>query len=419
MNNVTTVSSGYFYKSGNRQQEWKSKIDLKQDASSDYDYSDAFSNNPMMVSEGWFRTAAGALINQNFAKTWVQPNTFLPSSIPTDFWVTSTDDLALKRFKNKLANGSAQFKALVPLGEFRETMGLARTANKTISDLLKLLVGLKRRNVREAAKIASDAWLQFSFAISPTISEMKNLMESLTEYHLSDEPRTINLKGGALTEWQTQVLSTQTAEACKGYYWYSDRARLEHTYTCVYTGGAKIALKNANDYSQSQHLGVTFGDIIPAAWELTPYSWLVDYFTTMGDYLEDTWTSDPGKLYYTCVSKTYRAKSVRVWTLKKDPNVTGNYVTTNVKGPYITVSERIIHQRRKLSALPHRALRFKGVDEVAANGVRRLLNLTSLLIGRSHAEYHETQRQLRDSTKKGGLAKRKRISRLRSRYRPY
>jgi hypothetical protein len=40
------------------------------------------------------------------------------------------------------------------------------------------------------------------------------------------------------------------------------------------------------DIPRFRYLGVSWSDVIPAAYELVPYSFVVDYFTNLGDVLE-------------------------------------------------------------------------------------------------------------------------------------
>lgn len=292
---------------------------------------------------------------------------------------TSVDDIALARLKRKLATDLDQFKALVPLAEVNETRRLIRTTADAASDLIKSLVEI-RRKPRGVLNAASKAWLQFSFAISPTLSDTEALLSSISSYMLSDNNKAV-YRGGNKDVWVDRVLVNSDDPTLINGGWHCDYIQRRHAYSVQYTAGVKYNIRSANNYGITEHFGLDFGELPSVAWELVPYSWVVDYFTTMGDYLEDAFSSDPGNTIYCTKSQRYECelegavyfKRVSDWTSTwRSPR--GIWNTEPIRGK--TFSFR----RSVLSAIPHRALRVKTVDEIAKNSVNRVLNLASVFI---------------------------------------
>jgi hypothetical protein len=135
-----------------------------------------------------------------------------------------------------------------------------------------------------------------------------------------------------------------------------------------------MLLKSANDYGAVDHFGLNLPDLVPAAWELVPWSWVVDYFTTVGAYLDDVFSSDPSACRYVCQNRLYRVEvNTDVWWAR-DNGV--KYPDQSEGRSYVELFE---FDRTMLSNLPSRSLRFKTLDEIGLNGVNKLLNLVAVL----------------------------------------
>lgn len=300
------------------------------------------------------------------------------TSFPSDLaWV---DDLALKRLKSKIAGSNSTFKALVPLGELKETRALYRTTVETTNKMLKTLLEVKRRPKRVFAA-ASKAWLQFSFAISPTIADLASATESISAY-LTREDFGGTYKGSATERTTRSRTNSDLQSFCSMYGLRSDAAGpIRETYTCRYVAGVKFNMRTANNYGLldfNRSFGLGLGDLIPTAWELVPFSWVVDYFTTTGDVLSDTFEADASNTYYISKSRKYVYEyddhiqvikyASPLWPIATDFS-DGNLSNSGY-----------IYERQPVANLPTRSLRIKSLDEIGANGVKRVLNLAALLV---------------------------------------
>lgn len=149
--------------------------------------------------------------------------------------------------------------------------------------------------------------------------------------------------------------------------------------TCTFTSGIDFKLIFSNDYSLRQHLGLSeIGAKLPSiAWELMPFSWVLDYFGTMGAYLEDVFESPPGEsIYLTRTTKSvwdststvsmYRVANVQ-WINSSIDHMRPGHIR------YVSVVRDV------LQTLPARPLRLKTLDEAGLSSVSKLLNLASLL----------------------------------------
>jgi len=310
------------------------------------------------------------------------PRSFGLYGLQQDF---SLADLALKRLKKRLADRVANFDALVPLAEIREMRGLIDYAARETMFLVKRLRDLKRgrldlaterifkRYLRESHKKAADAWLTYSFAIKPILNDIdaagKAISSYLTRYDFIDR-----LTGSASKRWNVEgpvqgwpITPYGTVE-----YKWTGSASLGYKYIC----GHKFLLESANSYDLPTHLGVTFPRFLPALYEATVFSWVFDYFTTAGEYLDDVWTGSTGTSVFVVECRKFRFSGSTVSTYKPyDPVTTKLRSMSDDPG----VCEYFEFSRTSHPTLPPRVLRFKTLDEMGLNGVNKLLNLVSVL----------------------------------------
>jgi hypothetical protein len=284
-------------------------------------------------------------------------------------------DLALKRIKRKLASSQNEFKALIPLGELKELRGLVRsTAESTFKVVLELSQIKKGKGtVKGLLHAMGDSWLNYSFAIAPTVSDTIQLASTISDYLLRQDHSYVEHAGSQSTWMSTDFTGGRYVNAGLQY---DIQRRMYHKLTYRYLCGVNFNVSAGNNYSAFDAFGATERDIASAIYELTPYSWLLDYFTTTGDWLEDAFTS-PGMSTNYVVLNTHYDYHCDLTYRKIQPVA---YWSKGLEAPeYAGYVNGYRFRREKLTSLPHRAFRVKSVDEIGKSAVNKLLNLTSLL----------------------------------------
>lgn len=350
--------------------DYKVKILRGQDASSSY-----FRRNVHVKPMGYFTQNFGTV---DYARS-IRFDGFArcrPFVDPTKF-VSSTDDvalrdLALKRLKAKLAGRSNQVNLLIPAVELREMRSMITNIAVSGADLVRALIAIKKSKGASAWKFASHAWLNWSFGIAPTLSEIQSISQSIDSFMKDSEGKYTDY-GAARKQWVSSHGGSLSGAFKTTDSWKSQAL---HTLSYRYICGFRTKVRSANDYGIGSHFGLEFGAVIPAVWELTPFSWLWDYFSTMGDYLEDTFVSDSTSSIYVNLNKRYTCKG------QIHPDVRG---TSGVDGLSVIKTpgtyDIMEFTRTPLSQLPSRSLRFKTSDEIGKNAVNKVLNLASILAG--------------------------------------
>lgn len=390
VNGVTTVHVNYDNSantgvndviSGQKNPNWKQVIAKGGNATSPYTRQEGKLTPPRhtMSGSGWTLYAG--------EKTWyasrdTSRRVFNPVVLLMTGDDTTLRDQALARIKRKLASQSSSTNVVVPMVELRELRGLVRSLAKSGTGLVNTLLEArdgKRFTGRSLPQFASDAWLTWSFGISPMIGEANSISAAIAAF-LNKKDSRIRLEGFASKNWKSGSAQNQATASIGEVLRYGHDA--EHSLTYKYTGGFDLSMKSGNNYGLGPQFGLEFGAIIPTAWELVPYSWLVDYFTTVGAYLDDTFTSPSGTTKYLSLGKKYtcRITSNGTYIPNKSTTVEGHYINSQSHTPQIYVYSSF--ERTSLTTLPHVGLRFKTMDEMGLNAVNRLLNLTSLLLKR-------------------------------------
>lgn len=289
-------------------------------------------------------------------------------------------DLALGRVKRKLASSQNEFKALIPMGEIKELRGLVRSTAESSFKVVLELANLKKGkgSARGLWAAISDSWLNYSFAIAPTVADTIQLASTISDF-LTRQDHTAIEHAGSRKQWNDEVVYNSSQYVNAGLT-YKTILQRNHTLTYRYTVGMNFNVSAGNQYSALDAFGIRKQDIASAIYELTPYSWLLDYFTTTGDWLEDAFEAPSGSTKYVVLNTHYDLKC----TVKYVPNPSIAYWQKGLSAPSASGSfEGFRFSRERLASLPHRALRIKSVDEIGKNAVNKIMNLTSLLAVRN------------------------------------
>lgn len=302
-------------------------------------------------------------------------------TIPSD---STLRDIALGRFKNKVADENAQFALLTNLAELRELPDLVRQISLLVRNVRRIYADVRHLNVSRLSGRLSELWLTFSFGVSPLLGEAASLAEaiaaSLSEgYHSS-------YTGKAKSTWvsysslgnQAVGYNTRTTVIC----------RKEHTLTYKYRGGVHIRPRNAAEYSAfanamyalRDNLGVTPSGVLSAAWELLPFSWVADYFATVGAFLGDVISTDDGQsLDYLTLSTKYVCKKT---FLTVNASAVTQYASNISESTTFGIVEEGSYVRTVLPVIPVRALRFKTPEEVSKHIDTKIANLLAVLLSK-------------------------------------
>jgi len=285
-------------------------------------------------------------------------------------------NIAIRKLRAKLNGDTAQFQSLVPLAEIREVHSLLRAVTYSATDLTKALLDIKRTKGKSALKFASHAWLTFSFGIQPTMADIDSLMKSIAFFNESNL-HVQRYSASSSTEWlgsslpNNPELGGNNQDILRSY---TTMIKYRHSFVA----GHRFPLINSSgSFSAAQdQFGLRLGHVLPALWEATMFSWIGDYFFTVGDFLSDTWVKPPGNTLYVSEGRLWDA-TIRFSDEFRPKALTQLLSVVRGSGELRYVQ----FDRIPLgSQLPVRSLTYKSSDEVGKFAVTKLLNLASLLV---------------------------------------
>jgi len=280
--------------------------------------------------------------------------------------------------KKKLSSRSNQMNVLIPAVELHELRDTIRFLAFSATDLVYALLEIKKSKGKSAYKYAADAWLQYSFAIKPTLPDFKQIRESIDAFLKSSGDSKYTDYGAA--KKVDRILNSRTFSFGLPSANQNANLLINRSLSYRFTCGYNVPMRGGNNYGADIQFGIEPGALIPALWELTSFSWLVDYFTTVGAFLDDTFVTDPVNTIY--VNETKRIICDGHYALNLPTTAGGKLYNAYTSGE--GSSFRISYTKRSvLASLPTRSLRFKSADEISANAINKLLNLGSILAGGS------------------------------------
>lgn len=214
----------------------------------------------------------------------------LNSGPPTSANMVGADDEARRIFQNNYSEQLRAFQGGVALGELAETLRMIRNPFRKLydatHDYARRLSKGKRLGKSAKRSFLRDTWLEYQFGVNPLISDIESGREALKRSRNFLSERKF-IRGTYWVENPHQLGSWQTAGT--GFYGLQYRLRTEHTGLVSYYGVLERKVDSLAAYYANQWGFNPLRDFVPTAWELVPWSFLVDYFTNVGDVI-NSWS---------------------------------------------------------------------------------------------------------------------------------
>lgn len=227
--------------------------------------------------------------------------------------LTIADNLAIADFVKNFRSKTRVFQTGPFVGELgevaRQLASPVKSLRKSIGNLSEDMLNHLRRppfrkywassykpvsraaNLRSLTKTLGDTWLEWQFGIKPTLSDIEDATKAFRKLAQGRTYDIVRIRGEGRAEDSRSFggqsvsfgsFSELVMPSCSCYvdsYWKVD---------VRYLFGWKVGTPSG-EMPAPMTLGLTLSDFVPTIWELIPYSWLVDYFTNIGDVL-DAWS---------------------------------------------------------------------------------------------------------------------------------
>lgn len=303
-------------------------------------------------------------------------------------------DKVTKTFRRRLTSQSGFEKGLQPLIEnVKDMRQNIRGATKTTTDFMETLIKIKNGITKQQrgkfkkfvmaknltnhyTKMIGNAWLSWNFGISPMIKDIHDASLSIADYLArTDHTTSIHSSSHSVRLIGANTIINTGALGAALYSTHEGVSRVSYRLK----GGFVFKISAGNDYTAADHFGFTPGMVIPTAWELLPFSWVADYFSTIGQFLEDTFICTPGVAVYLDLTRKAHVHGVISQTHKAS---VGTLITS--RRDNVNTYDYHEFERTPQNSLPASSLRLLSRDEQGLFGLTKLLNLVAVASGGLH-----------------------------------
>lgn len=244
---------------------------------------------------------------------------------PVFYSSSELDALAITRLHSQLRNQRSHTNAMVTLGELGEAVRMIRRPAEALRvgalALCRQLTkrrkeaGHARRTAEEWRKIVAGSILEVNFGWAPTLADVRGTAEAFARFHyppvVTDRHRGVaKLAGSGIAvnleqvepSYPLSLMLTQVERSWKSEVTYS------------YLTGSRLQQTASSSFERLRSvLGFTPENLLPTLYNLTPWSWLVDYFSNFGDLVScfSTDTSNVSWTVRTVVQKSTHRVAAR------------------------------------------------------------------------------------------------------------
>lgn len=207
--------------------------------------------------------------------------------LPTapDISLTRAENGALMKFV-RLANKELRtVQGLVSLGEMGDLLrSIRRPGSEMFRDLYNYLGLVKKRasgrkGLKRLNEIVSDSWLEWSFGWQPTVSDIKGAAEGLSRILHHTPPHKVVTAVGS-----DMITSEAVRETLNGGFLRLVRVRIDSQTARVRFRGC-VKTQPLTFPGNLATFGISLHELVPTVYELIPYSFLVDYFSNLGEVI--------------------------------------------------------------------------------------------------------------------------------------
>lgn len=199
---------------------------------------------------------------------------------------TKATNRSLTSLYSNLSSVETAFKGMVFSGELRESLQMIRSPAKALrSGVGSYLDALRKRiprrlSRRQKLKILSDTYLEYAFGWSPLVNDIDNAIKA---FYKSKQVRPIfqMVRGFGIDSGTSNGGNFIVSPAGMHIRAFA-RTRTTTNAIVKHYG---IYQSKGNGVSDSHSYGFRPTEFVPTLWELLPYSFVVDYFTNIGDII--------------------------------------------------------------------------------------------------------------------------------------
>jgi len=206
--------------------------------------------------------------------------------------ISAAQNQAMSRAFKQVRSAQISMSGGVFLGELREAAHMLRhpaeALRNHLGDYLKKLSKAKKAKPKKWLDTLSQTWLESSFGWRPFVNDLEDAFKAYDEVQKGAEPEYRHIRAIGKDSKLVSGLYNESFALIGNFSWLGSKV-IKDEAICVIRGEVKRkTVTTAMD--KARVFGLTPGEFFPTVWELLPWSFLVDYFTNIGDIIENSCT---------------------------------------------------------------------------------------------------------------------------------
>jgi len=369
-------------RNGFRNKLWKESIAKRSNASSPYSRTDVILEQ---IPCHFYNKTNPAVTGQYFLD---HSHSGVPINNKSGEYA-SVDYRAKEKARAQLHNRIGDYNLLPGMAEAHKLLSTHSQIRSLLYEWLlsyayirKTKPAFKAKGAAAAAqtRMLSQMWLMYSFALKPLIADFEGTVRAFVVIEQNDGVNAIPFAGMQYKDFPlsdpTERIPTGNVPA--GGFTVCSLRSGHVRYSVRYRGSYLPKLRKTDLEGVLNVLGISWNNVPSAAWELFPFSWVVDYYTNIGTILGDARIYEDGDIIY--LDKTVSSEEfIQVETWIK-PYIYNTYIQTPGRTGFYNRTVRNF-SRSKVSIFDFNTpqLRWKDMPEINAHADNKLLNLLSVI----------------------------------------
>lgn len=308
-----------------------------------------------------------------------------PAGNPSNVDTTKADSEALGKFAKRILKAHTTFQGGVFIGELGQTLRMIKNPalglRRLVTDFHELAkriratrrIGNLASHIRQVEKNLGDAYLEWQFGVKPLASDLESLCKALARQsvHRQVGVQRISAKGSTRSNVTEQI---GYDIAVNSGFKFRTRVVTVGTAEVVYRGGVRLEAIDPKTLDPAL-FGFTPEQFLPTAWELLPWSFLIDYFVNIDDIIAG-WSTLTSRLAWSV--KTTRQSYERTGYAETDNSI--------APGTFLSCAPaKVIANTTSVDRQPYSGTYVPGLTfSIPSFGDRKWLNIAALIASRGN-----------------------------------
>lgn len=217
----------------------------------------------------------------------------VPGGDPSTISETKADAEAMGKFLRRVRDKQVAFQGGVFLGELGETLAMIRNPAKGLRGLVdeahSVLSNVRRlgfRNSLSRTRVTeqlADAWLELQFGWKPLLRDIGDGCNALSQMKARNRPVTVRVTASHTTE--TVSSEGDTVHNVSNIAIWRHTGATVNRCMVIYRGALRLEAMSEAEMRRDL-LGFNPSNFLPTIYQLIPWSFLIDYFSNVGDIVE-------------------------------------------------------------------------------------------------------------------------------------